>query len=149
MFRLLAATALTLAAALPAFADDCAVTVGSTDQMTFDTKAIKVSAQCKTFTVTLKHLGKLSKDVMGHNWVLTTKANERAAAMDGMAAGRRNQYVKPNDDRVIAATDLIGGGESTSVTFDVSRLSKDEDYAFFCSFPGHVAIMRGTLKLVD
>ena len=114
-----------------------------------DTKAIEVSAQCKTFTVTLKHLGKLSKDVMGHNWVLTTKANERAAAMDGMAAGRRNQYVKPNDDRVIAATDLIGGGESTSVTFDVSRLSKDEDYAFFCSFPGHVAIMRGTLKLVD
>ncbi|GGJ97908.1 azurin [Pseudomonas matsuisoli] len=148
MFRLLALASLLLASAA-SIAAPCAITVESTDQMSFNLKDIEVSEQCETFTVTLKHAGTLPKDVMGHNWVLTTKADERNVAMDGMMAGRRNGYVKPKDPRVIAATDLIGGGETTSVTFDVSKLSKDEDYLFFCSFPGHVAMMRGALTLVD
>jgi azurin len=151
MFRLraFASSVLLTMAAPAAFAATCEVTVESTDQMSFNTKAIEVSEQCKTFTVKLDHVGSLSMEVMGHNWVLTTKADERNVAMDGMMAGRKNGYVKPNDPRVIAATQLIGGGEATSVSFDVSKLSKDEDYLFFCSFPGHVAMMRGTLKVVD
>ena len=56
-----------------------------------------------------------------------------------------NNYIKPDDERVIAATDIIGGGESTSTTFSVKGLNKSDAYLFFCSFPGHIGIMKGTV----
>jgi azurin len=40
---------------------------------------------------------------------------------------------------------MIGGGESTSITFDVSELEKGGDYTYFCSFPGHWGTMNGKL----
>ena len=76
---------------------------------------------------------------MGHNWVLTKKADFQSVAQAGASAGMENDYVPPDDDRVIAATEIIGGGESTSVTFSIADLNPDEPYQFFCSFPGHWA----------
>ena len=34
-----------------------------------------------------------------------------------------------------------------SVSFDVSKLKAGDSYAWFCSFPGHASIMKGTLTL--
>jgi len=130
-----------------AMADDCAVTIDSNDAMQFATKEISVDKSCKNFTVHLNHTGKLAKNVMGHNWVLTKADDVRAVAQEGMSAGLDNHYLKPNDERVIAFTPMIGGGEKTSVTFAVDKLSADETYTFFCSFPGHVAIMQGSLTI--
>jgi azurin len=138
LFSVLAASAL---------ADDCQVTIDSTDTMRFDKEEIVVNKTCKEFTVNLTHSGKLAKNVMGHNWVLTTAADMQAVATEGMKAGLENNYVKAEDARVIAATDIIGGGEKTSVTFTVSELAADQSYVFFCSFPGHWSIMKGTLAL--
>ena len=130
-----------------AFANDCAVTVESNDAMQFNTSNVVIPASCDEFTVTLKHTGQLPKQSMGHNWVMTAKADGQAVATDGMSAGLDNNYIKPNDERVIGATEIIGGGEETSTTFSVKGLSKDEDYMFFCSFPGHIGIMKGTVTL--
>ena len=130
-----------------AFANDCAVAVESNDAMQFNTSNVVVPASCDEFTVTLKHTGQLPKQSMGHNWVMTAKADGQAVATDGMSAGLDNNYIKPNDERVIGATEIIGGGEETSTTFSVKGLSKDEDYMFFCSFPGHIGIMQGTVTL--
>ena len=130
-----------------AFANDCAVTVESNDAMQFNTSNVVVPASCDEFTVTLKHTGQLPKQSMGHNWVMTTNADGQSVATDGMSAGLDNNYIKPNDERVIGATEIIGGGEETSTTFSVKGLSKDEDYMFFCSFPGHIGIMQGTVTL--
>jgi len=140
------ATILT-AMSLPTLAATCETTVDSNDAMQFNVKEITIDKSCEKFTVNLKHVGKLPKAAMGHNWVLTKQADMQAVATDGMAAGLPNEYVKVGDDRVIAHTTVIGGGESTSVSFDVSKLSAAENYAFFCSFPGHWAIMKGTVKL--
>ncbi|TWI52370.1 azurin [Pseudomonas duriflava] len=128
-------------------ADQCSVDILGTDQMTFNMDTINVGKDCKQFTVNLIHPGTLPKNVMGHNWVLTTKADMNGAATDGLAAGLDNDYVKPNDPRVIAHTKVIGGGEKTSVTVDTASLKADEEYAYFCSFPGHAAIMKGTFKI--
>lgn len=128
-------------------ADDCSFTLHSNDAMQFDQKNITVSKSCKEFTLKLEHTGKLPKNVMGHNWVLSKTDDVKAIASEGMTAGADNQYLKPNDERVLASTPLIGGGESTSVTFDVSKLDADTAYTFFCSFPGHVAIMQGTFTV--
>ena len=49
------------------------------------------------------------------------------------------------DARVLAVSEVIGGGESTSVTFSTTGLSTGSAYTFFCSFPGHSYSMRGTL----
>lgn len=115
--------------------------------MQFNKASIAVPASCKQFTVKLKHAGKLPKTAMGHNWVLTKAADLQAAATDGMAAGATKQYVKDGDTRVIAHTKVIGGGEADSVTFATSGLKAGESYAYFCSFPGHSAIMKGTLTM--
>ncbi len=69
------------------------------------------------------------------------------ARADGMKAGAGSSYEKPGDTRILAHTKLIGGGESDSVTFDVSKIAAGGNYAYFCSFPGHWAMMKGTLKL--
>lgn len=146
--KLCIAAALAMATA-PAFADQCSVDIAGNDQMQFDKKEITVSKSCKTFTVNLVHPGKLPRNVMGHNWVLTTTADVQGVANEGIAAGLNNEYVKPGDARVLANTKVIGGGEKDSVTFDVSKLAADKAYTYFCSFPGHAALMKGTLKLVD
>lgn len=149
MLRKVALLALLGLASTPLLAAECAVDVESTDQMTFNTQAISVSKSCKTFTVNLKHTGSLPKTAMGHNWVLSKTADMPGVATDGISAGPDASYLKAGDERVIAHTDLIGGGESTSVTFDVSKLAAGEDYSFFCSFPGHYSLMKGSLALVD
>ncbi|MBQ0132743.1 MAG: azurin [Comamonas sp.] len=133
--------------AAPAMAANCAVTVEGNDQMQFNVKTIEVPKACKTYTVTLKHVGKMPKSAMGHNLVLTTTADATAAAADGMKAGAAADYVKAGDTRVLAYTKVIGGGESTDVAIDVSKLKAGTDYTYFCSFPGHSFIMKGSLKL--
>ena len=77
-----------------AFANDCAVTVESNDAMQFNTSNVVIPASCDEFTVTLKHTGQLPKQSMGHNWVMTAKADGQAVATDGMSAGLDNNYIK-------------------------------------------------------
>ncbi|NDV90305.1 azurin [Alteromonas sp. 345S023] len=128
-----------------AFANECATTVESNDAMQFNTSKVTIPASCDEFTVTLKHTGALPKQSMGHNWVMTKKADAQAVASDGVSAGLDNNYLKPNDERVIGATEVIGGGQETSTTFSVAELDKEGEYMFFCSFPGHISLMKGTV----
>ncbi|UTF61596.1 azurin [Gilvimarinus sp. DA14] len=128
-------------------AQECSVTIDSTDQMRFDTGSMTIPSSCEEFTVNLTHSGSMAKNVMGHNWVLSKTSDLQGIAMDGMSAGLDNNYIKPGDERVIAHTDVIGGGESTSVTFDPSVLEVGGDYSFFCSFAGHYALMKGTVTV--
>lgn len=147
MIRSLFAIALLGLVATPALAAECKATVESTDAMQFTTKSLTVPASCKQFTITLKHTGKLPRNVMGHNLVLGKTADLSAINADGMKAGLASQYVKPGDARVIAASKVIGGGETTTVNIPVSKLKAGESYSYFCSFPGHFALMKGTLSL--
>lgn len=151
MFRyILMAMTLVFAApaAFGAAAEKCSVEIEGNDQMRFNLETIEVSKACKEFTVTLKHVGQLARNVMGHNVVISATEDMDDVNRDGMSAGLDNNYVKPNDDRVIAHTKIIGGGETTSVTFDTSKLKDDTPYSFFCSFPGHAALMNGVVKQV-
>lgn len=133
--------------AAPAMAADCAVTVEGNDQMQFNVKNIEVPKACKTYTVTLKHVGKMPKSSMGHNVVLTTATDATGAAADGMKAGAAADYVKAGDTRVLAHSKVIGGGETTTMVITTSQLKAGTDYTYFCSFPGHSFIMKGALKL--
>ena len=144
--KLVAASLLTLVSG-HLLAAECSVEVDSTDQMTFSTKAIEIDKSCKTFTVNLKHSGSLPKNVMGHNWVLSKTEDAQPIATDGLSAGIDKDYLKEGDARVIAHTKVIGAGEKDSVSFDVSKLEAGQDYTFFCSFPGHISMMKGAVTL--
>jgi len=132
---------------LPAAAADkvCKLEITGNDMMQFDKKELKVAADCTQVELTLKHVGKLPAAAMGHNWVLTKTADATALANAGMGAGAANNYVPAGDKRAIAHTKVVGGGESTSVTFAASALKKGEAYTYICTFPGHSAIMKGVL----
>lgn len=127
-------------------ANECKLTIDSTDNMRFDKKELSVPASCSEVTLTLTHSGKLDKKVMGHNWVLSEAGDMQSVVQQGMSAGLESNYV-PESDAVIAATDVIGGGEETSVTFSTEGMSADGEYKFFCTFPGHSAIMQGTFSI--
>jgi azurin len=133
------------AVAGPAWTQDCAATIEGNDAIQFNLSEIRVSSSCESFTLTLKHVGMLAENIMGHNWVLATTPDYEALAQAGQAAGADNDYVPPGDQRVLAATALIGGGEETSVSFDPSELEPGADYTYFCSFPAHYVLMKGKL----
>ncbi|MGH8265608.1 MAG: azurin [Steroidobacterales bacterium] len=136
--------ALALIAAAPfASAKTCSVAIEGNDQMQFNLKEIKVDADCTEVEVTLSHPGKFPAAAMGHNWVLAKSEDLQAIVNAGATAGLDNNYLPKGDARIIASTRIIGGGESTSVKFRTSKLTKGGDYEFFCSFPGHWAIMHG------
>ncbi|MDE3073208.1 MAG: azurin [Pseudomonadota bacterium] len=146
MRRLIALVALALLST-PLWAAQCSTTIAGNDSMRFDKSTIVVPKACKTFSVTLKNTGSMPRDVMGHNWVLSESANENRVISDGATAGLANNYVKPNDPQVIASTKLIGGGDSDTTKFKVSKLKSGQVYAFFCTCPGHASLMKGTLTI--
>jgi azurin len=126
----------------------CQQVIEGNDMLQFNLKEMVVSASCAEVTVTLKHTGAMPANVMGHNWVLTNNTDFMPVAQAGGAAGLDNNYIPVGDLRVIAATTIIGGGQETSVTFSIESLAASDDYTFFCSFPGHYAIMQGAFKVI-
>ena len=137
-----------LAMAGNAFAADkvCKLEISGNDAMKFDKTELAVAADCTQVELTLHHSGKLPAQAMGHNWVLTKTSDVAGVASDGIAAGFANDHIKKGDTRVIAHTKLVGGGQTTSITFPTSGLTKGGAYTFFCSFPGHSSIMKGAFK---
>ena len=115
------------------------VVIESNDQMKFDLSEIKVEAGT-TVKLTLKHVGKLPKQAMGHNFVLLKKdVVLKDFAMEAMKA-RDNEYIPEGTEDVIAYTIVIGGGETTTIEFEAPAKG---EYIFLCSFPGHYALMNG------
>ena len=131
------------AAAAPA-AGECAFNLEGNDAMQFNAKNIDVPSSCAEFTINLKHTGTMPVAAMGHNVVIAKTADINPIAADGATV--QPDHVKAGDTRVVAHSKMVGGGESTSVTFPVSAISAG-GFSFFCSFPGHAALMQGTLTV--
>ena len=126
---------------------NCATVVEGNDAMQYNVGSIAIPASCSTFRITLKHVGKLPVNVMGHDLVIARAADMAGVAADGITAGVAANYLKPGDTRVIAHTRLVGGGQSDTVSVPVAKLRSGGPYAFFCSFPGHSAMMKGTISV--
>ena len=142
-------TTLIVSQANSVLATSCEQTIEGNDMLQFNLKEIVMSSTCSEVTINLKHTGQLAGNIMGHNWVLSTTEDFMAVALAGGSAGPSDNYVPSNDSRVIASTVIIGGGEETSVTFSLASLGIGEDYTFFCSFPGHYAIMKGVFRIIN
>lgn len=142
ILRLIGATLLLSAASL-AYADPCKIAIESNDMMQFNTHELAVPAECAEVEVTLRHSGKLGATVMGHDWVLAKEADMSGLVNAGLAAGATRGYLPAGDARIIAATKVVGGGETTTVKFSTAALAQGAHYAFFCTSPGHASMMKG------
>lgn len=116
------------------------VDIEGDDSMKFNLKTIKVKEGQKV-TLTLHHVGKMDIQVMGHNWVLLNQGVDMMDFGGRAASAEDNDYIpEGSEDEYIVHTKMIGGGETTTITFDAPEKGT---YDFICSFPGHVAIMKG------
>lgn len=113
----------------------------SDDQMKYDQTSLTAKVGQKV-TLTLKHVGKLDKSIMGHNFVLLKKDASVNKFINDAMAFASNDYIPKNSNDIVAYTKMLGGGESDTITFEL--LDKGE-YVFLCSFPGHYALMKGVL----
>ena len=144
LLRLTGAGLLLLASGL-AYADPCKLALESNDQMQFSVRELVVPNECGEVEVTLRHSGKMSARAMGHDWVLAKDSDVSAIVNAGLAAGPAHGYLPEHDKRIIAATPIVGGGESATVKFATSLLQAGSRYVFFCTSPGHATVMRGRL----
>ena len=79
-----------------------------------------------------------------HNWVLVNAGDKDAVAADGTAAGPANDWIKPDDPRVIAHTGLLDPGTTGEVRFTAPAAGA---YEFVCTFPGHNFTMFGDFQV--
>ena len=95
----------------------------------------------------LKTVSSLPESQMAHNWVLMKKDAEIQRFVNNSIQHRENGYIDPEmTGMILAATSMLGGGESETITFTAPDARGD--YIYVCTFPGHyVAGMKGTLTV--
>lgn len=126
----------------PQVAPSNVISLEGNDQMQYDKSELKVAAG-QEITLTLKHVGKLEKNAMGHNFVLLKSGTDINAFAQKALEAKDNDYIPTSESgSIIVHTKLLGGGESDTITFTVAEKGT---YDFICSFPGHSSMMKGKL----
>ena len=123
------------------------VTITGNDTMQFDVKNFETKAGTK-IKLTLKNVGKVPKIAMGHNLVVLKKGITAVAFGQkalGAGANATNALPKSLMGDVIAATKLLGPAESETIEFTAPK--EPGSYEYVCTFPGHFALMRGTMTV--
>ena len=114
-----------------------AVEVKADDKMKFDLTAFEVAPGQKVI-VTFKNIGTTPKFSMGHNFVLLDRAVNIGNVqnfLDKASTEAAHDYVPPGAKEVLAASKLLGPGETDTVTFTAPFVPGE--YLYLCSFPGH------------
>ena len=123
------------------------VTITGNDTMQFDVKNFETKAGTK-IKLTLKNVGQVPKIAMGHNLVVLKKGITAVAFGQnalGAGANATNALPKSLMGDVIAATKLLGPAESETIEFTAPK--EPGSYEYVCTFPGHFALMRGTMTV--
>lgn len=121
-------------------ANEITITINAGDDMKFDLSEIKVK-EGQTVKLILNHTGNMTKEAMGHNFVLL---NAGVVLSDFALAAMKapdTDYIPAGTTDVIVHTKMIGGGQSDTIEFTAPAKG---NYEFLCSFPGHSALMKGT-----
>jgi azurin len=108
------------------------------DQLKYDKNDLHVKANEKV-TLTLKNIGTMPKESMGHNFILLKDGVDLPAfTKEAISAP---EHIPASDPAIIAHTRLLGPGESDTIEFTVPA----GEYTYICSFPGHYTTMTGVL----
>ena len=110
------------------------------DALQFDANILKASAGSEV-VFTFSNTSTINE----HNWVLVQVGTKDAVAADGTLAGMANDWIPPNDARVIAHTALLDPGETEEIRFTLDAGT----YEFVCTFPGHNFTMFGDFEVAE
>lgn len=127
------------APAADATAKEVSLTINAGDDMKYDKTELKVFEGQKV-TITLNHTGTMPKESMGHNLVILKQGVDLAAFGNESLKAKDTDYIPAGSQDVLVHTEMIGGGASTTVTFDAPAKGS---YDFICTFPGHFGTMKG------
>lgn len=81
---------------------------------------------------------------MFHNMVICTFGKTSEIGFKGIQAGKKNDFVPPNNANVLANSTVLNPGDSTSFDFTAPSAGK---FSYVCTFPGHYSIMKGVLSI--
>lgn len=121
--------------------DTIEIQLEGNDKMQFNKTEIVVY-EGQTVTLTLTHVGSMPRSAMGHNFVLIAPEISISEYAKKATKAKANDYVLDDSTLTLAHTEMIGGGERTTITFQAPEKGS---YDFLCSFPGHYSIMKGKL----
>jgi len=113
------------------------------DQMRFDTEEFTVRAG-ETVKIWFEN-----PDYSPHNLIIGEpgSAAEIAAASEGLGPIGFAVGFLPDNDKIIAATELLYYREYQMIEFTAP--SEPGDYDFLCTFPNHWMTMRGIMRVVN
>ena len=114
------------------------------DSMQFSKTAFEVPAG-EEITLVFRNTGNLPKAAMGHNVVVLKQGGDVATVGNAAVTAPQNDYIPaegPAAEMILSHTKLLGPGEEDTITF---TLPEAGEYPFLCSFPGHWALMKGTI----
>ena len=130
------------------FASNCEIKIEGSDMMKYNVAEIILDTSCEQTKISLKHAGKLPINAMGHNVVIVEEKNlSKITQQINFSLGVEKGYL-PDSEDIIFISAMVGGGDTTELEMDMSKLDKTKSYVFFCSFPGHWALMRGKIKII-
>ena len=130
------------------FASNCEIKIEGSDMMKYDVAEITLDKSCEQTKISLKHAGKLPINAMGHNVVIVEEKNlSKITQQINFSLGVEKGYL-PDSQDIIFISAMVGGGDTIELKIDMSKLDKTKSYVFFCSFPGHWALMRGKIKII-
>jgi azurin len=120
------------------------IAIEANDAMKFSITRFEV-APGQQVKLTLKNVGTLPKEAMGHNWVLLQKGTDVMAFSTAALPAKATDYIPDAmKTAVLAHTKLLGPKQSEVLTFTAPQ--EVGEYAFICSFPAHaMAGMRGVM----
>jgi azurin len=120
------------------------IVIEANDAMKFSVTRFEV-APGQQVKLTLKNMGTLPKEAMGHNWVLLQKGTDVMAFSTAALPAKATDYIPDAmKTAVLAHTKLLGPKQSEVLTFTAPQ--EAGEYAFICSFPAHaMAGMRGVM----
>ena len=130
------------------FANNCEIKIEGSDMMRYDVAEITLDTSCEQTNISLNHVGKLPINAMGHNVVIVEEKNlSKITQQINFSLGVEKGYLPESED-IIFISAMVGGGNTTELEMDMSKLDKTKSYVFFCSFPGHWALMKGKIKII-
>lgn len=112
------------------------------DQLVYDKTSLSAKPN-QPIKLTFKN-GASKSSGLQHNWVLVKVGTADKVSAASITAGADKGWLAESPD-VIAHTKLVNAGESETLTFNAP--SEPGDYPYFCSFPGHNAMMKGVFHV--
>lgn len=124
------------------------ITIIGQDNMQFSETLIEAEPG-ETIRIVLEVKSNMPKTAMAHNVAIVDQGvNVEEFALASMGESD-NAYIAPSyEEQVIAATEMIGDGETSTIEFTVP--TNPGDYTYVCTFPGHYfAGMKGVLRVAE